>query len=412
MTVLYVYDGHWPLNATRVGKHVDALLRAGHRVHLLSRSMRGLPRREVKGDLSVARMPYLSIPVLNRVVNYPLFLNPAWLWHIWWHAHETRPSCIVVRDLPLAPAALLVGKMLGVPVHYDMAEVYPLGMLSILPHELTPAIRVVRATRAAYAVERLVLRGAATTFVVSEESLARCRELGVAADRVVLVGNTPADAEALRAPWPVPDDMRDVAGQPVAVFVGNLFADRGLDHAIDAMAVVVRELPAATLVVIGEGRDRARLEAQIARLGLGSRVRLLGWRHHSAQPAYLRHSQVGVLPYPSTPHTCITLPNKLFDYMAAGLPVVAADIPPIRRIVRDADVGLLTPPGDHVAFGKALLTLFKDQEMRARYGRNGLDAIAGRYSWKQDERRLVERIERCSPVREPSAASHATARLR
>lgn len=399
MNVLYVYDGHWPRNATRVGKHVDALLRAGHAVRILSRSLAGLPRREAKGRLSVARMPDLASPALNRLVNYPLFLNPAWLWHVWRNAREVRPDCILVRDLPLAPTALMVGRMIGVPVHYDMAEVYPLGMLSILPHELTLAIRVVRATRAAFAVERVVLRGATTTFVVSEESRLRCIGLGVPAERVVLVGNTPANAEALRAPSPTPpEDVRDLAGRPVAIFVGNLFADRGLDLAIDAMATVVKELPTAALVIVGEGRDRARLEAQVARLNLRPQVRFLGWKHHSQQPAYLHHAQVGVLPYPSTPHTCTTLPNKIFDYIAAGLPVVATDIPPMRRIVTESDSGILTPAGDPVAFAGGLLRLFRDEGMRKRLGRNGVAAIAGPYSWKEDEQRFIARIEQFMPT--------------
>jgi glycosyltransferase involved in cell wall biosynthesis len=408
--IVYVYDGHWPRNATRVGKHVDALLGAGHRVRILSRILEGMPRREEKGNLSVARMPFLSQPTLNRILNYPLFLNPAWVWHIWKEARDAKPDCIIVRDLPLGPSALLVGKLLGVPVHYDMAEVYPLGMQSILPHELTLAIRVVRATRAAYAVERMVLRGAATTFVVSEESRLRCHSLGVPPDRVVMVGNTPADADQLGASWPVPEDVKDLAGKPVAIFTGNLFADRGLDLAIEAWPAVVRELPDATLVIFGEGRDRARLEAQVARLGLGERVRFLGWKHHSTQPAYLCHSQIGVLPYPSTPHTCTTLPNKLFDYMAAGLPVVATDIPPIRRIVDECDVGLVTTPGDPAAFAAALLRLFRDAPMRARFGQNGRSAIAGRYSWKEDERRFVEAIERFGPARPAPAVSDQQAR--
>ena len=403
MKVLYVYDGHWPRNATRVGKHIDALLRAGHQVRIVSRSLPGLPRREENGGLEVGRMPHLSSPLLNRLVNYPLFLNPAWLWHVWQHARETRPGCIIVRDLPLAPIALAVGKWFGIPVHYDMAEVYPLGMLSILPHEMTLAIRVVRATRAAFAVERLVLRGVTTTFVVSEESRNRCIGLGVPPDRVVLVGNTPGNADALRSSWPVPDDMKDFAGRPVAIFVGNLFADRGLDLAIDAMAAVAKAMPNAALIIVGEGRDRARLEAQVGRIGLADQVRFLGWKHHSTQPAYLRHARVGVLPDPSTPHTCTTLPNKIFDYIAAGLPVVATDIPPMRRIVTESNSGLLTPPGDAAAFAEALLTLFRDDALRTRLGRNGEMAIAGPYSWREDERRFIRRLEQFTPNRERTA---------
>ena len=408
--VLYVYDGHWPRNATRVGKQVDALLRAGHRVRIVSRGLQGLPQREESGSLAVARMPFLSSPALNRIVNYPIFLNPAWVWHIWRHARESRPDCIIVRDLPLAPAALLVGRMLGVPVHYDMAEVYPLGLLSILPHELTPAIRVVRFTRAAYAVERHVLRRAATIFVVSDESQARCHGLRVPLERVVLVGNTPADAAELGADWPVPDDISDLVGRPIAIFTGNLFGDRGLDLAIDAMAILVKDLPSATLVVFGDGRERQRLEAQAAKLGLGERVRFLGWKHHSTQPAYLRHSQIAVIPFPITPHLCITLPNKLFDYMAAGVPVVATDIPPIRRIVEETDVGLLTPPGDPVALARAILKLFGDTDMRAEFGRNGVAAIAGRYSWEKDERRFVQAVERFVPIHETSGISFGEVR--
>ena len=225
----------------------------------------------------------------------------------------------------------------------------------------------------------------------------------------MLVGNTPADAAELGASWPVPDDMRDLVGRPIAIFTGNLFGDRGLDLAIDAMAIVVKDLPSATLVVFGDGRERQRLEAQAAKLGLGERVRFLGWKHHSTQPAYLRHSQVAVIPFPITPHLCITLPNKLFDYMAAGLPVVATDIPPIRRIVDETDVGLLTPPGDPVALARAILQLFRDAEMRARFGRNGVEVIAGRYSWKEDERRFVQAIGRFEPIHEPSEVSYGEA---
>ncbi len=410
MKVLYVYDGHWPRNATRVGKHVTALLGAGHEVRIVSRSLEGLPRRERQGNLEVGRMPFFSWGALNRIVNYPLFLNPLWVWHIYLHAREQRPDCLIVRDLPLAPSALWVGRWLGVPVHYDMAEVYPLGMLSILPHEMTPAIRVVKATGAAFAVERYVLKRAATTFVVSEESRERCHALGVAPDRVVLVGNTPADAADLGAEWPMPDDVRDLAGKPVAIFAGNIFADRGLNLAIDGWTRVIREMPEATLVIFGEGRDRPRLEALVAAQGLGARVRFLGWRHHSTQPAYLRHSQLGILPYPSTPHTCTTLPNKLFDYMAAGLPVVATDIPPIRRIVDETDVGLLTPPGDAGAFAQAVLRLFREPELRSRYGKHGVAAIAGRYSWKEDERRFLTAVERLGRAQVAAEATYEAAR--
>jgi glycosyltransferase involved in cell wall biosynthesis len=398
MKILYLYDGHWPHNATRVSKQVDSLIAAGHTVRLLSRGSANAPSFEDDGRISVARIPQLRNRVANRLVNYPVFLNPVWLHHIRKNVRQGKVDCIVVRDLPLAPAALLIGAMHGLPVHYDMAEVYPLGLRSMLSHETGLPLRIVRSLRAAEAVERYVIHRATTTFVVSEESRNRCISLGVPEERVVLVGNTPANPDELSSEWAPPQDIADVVGRPIALFVGNLFADRGLRYAIDAMAIVARELPAAMLVIIGDGRERARLEEQVDALGLRKNVRLLGWKHHREHPAYLRHAQVGILPFLATEHICITLANKLFDYMGAGLPVVASDVPPMRRILEESNAGLLVPAADAKSLAGALTRLFNDRALREEMGSNGMRAVAGPYAWRNDAQRFVAAIERAAGV--------------
>jgi glycosyltransferase involved in cell wall biosynthesis len=396
MNVLYVYDGHWPFQATRPIKQSDVLLSAGHHVTMLSRGSPAAPRSERHGNLSVERLPSVRSRLLDRLVNYPVFLNPYWLRHILKHARRSQADCIIVGDLPLAPAAVLAGRREGVPVHYDMAEVYPVAMHSVLPHESSAALKVARASRAADAVERWVLFRVATTFVVSDESRDRCLRLGVPPERVVLVGNTPANAEALRAEWPVPADIADLvsASGRMVIFIGNVYADRGLAYAIEAMAHVVREIPNAVLVIVGEGRERPNLEAQVARAGLGAHVRFLGWKHHSEHPAYLRHAHIGLLPFMDTQHIRITLANKLFDYMGAGVPIVASDVPSMRRVIEETGTGVLAPAGDGATLAKALIQLFQRDDLRAAMGAKGLAAIAGPYDWGKDADRFLEAIER------------------
>lgn len=398
MKVLYVYDGHWPHNATRVSKQVQALLGAGHDVTILSRGSAGRPCDEGDGRLTVTRLPFFRWRAANRLVSYPVFMNPVWLRRIHRSAVRMKADCIVVRDLPLAPAALMVGARLGVPVHYDMAEVYPVALHSMLPHESGLALRVVRATGAAGAIERWVVHRATSTFVVSEESRARCVKLGVPPSRVVLVGNTPANPEALRKQWPAPTDILDLGARPIALFVGNIFADRGLRHAIDAMAIVARTIPDAMLVIIGDGRERGRLEEQVANQSLQANVRFLGWKHHDTHPAYLRHAQIGLLPFLATEHICITLANKLFDYMGAALPVVASDVPPMRRVMEETGSGFVSPAGDSGAMATLLVRLFQSAELRERLGANGQKAIAGQYAWHNDARRFVDAIQRGATV--------------
>ena len=397
MRVLYVYDGDWPRNATRPTKQMRTLARRGHRVHLLCGHAARQPRRQDLGWVTVERLPSFGHAGLYRVLGFHIFFNPVWLWAIWAAARRCRAEGIVVRDLPLAPAALAVGSLLGLPVHYDMADVYPVMMRANVADHPGLLSRLARNAWVAEKLERFVVRRVATVFVVSEESRQRCVGLGVAERRVVVVGNTPENLADLQREQPRPDDIADLAGRPVVLFVGNLIADRGLAEAVDAMPLVCREIPGAVLVIVGGGREEANLRARVARAGLGECVRMLGWKPHAEHAPYYSHASVGVLPFHPTEHICITLANKLFDYMGAGLPVVASDVPPMRRVLSETGAGVVVPARDIRALAEGLTRVLCDPRLRARLGEAGRRAASTRYSWAQDRRRFLGAIEAAGP---------------
>jgi glycosyltransferase involved in cell wall biosynthesis len=97
----------------------------------------------------------------------------------------------------------------------------------------------------------------------------------------------------------------------------------------------------------------------------------------------------------ATEHICITLSNKQFDYMAAGLPLIASDVPPMRRIVDETSSGVLVPPGDSAALGQAIVDLLQDTDRCKELGNCGKRAVATRYHWPVDGRRFVRAIESC-----------------
>lgn len=397
MTVLYIYQGDWPRNATRVAKETRSLALAGHRVCLLAANPSQSPRTEHNDWMEIRRLPGPRSPWLRRLVNVALFVNPVWLWCAWRAARAVGADCLVVRDLPLAPTAVLVARALGIPVHYDMADVYPVWLRASRADHPSVFSRMVRSPTIAAWVERRVVRRVATVFVVAEESRARCVGLGVPPARVVLVGNTPANIDELVGEHTVPSDLAQLGTRPVVLFVGNLLADRGLDRAITAMQAVARRVPDAALVLIGDGRDRPRLVQLTRALGLEDHVVFLGWKPHSEHAAYYKHARVGILPFLATEHICITLANKLFDYMGAGLPVIASDVPPMRRIFDEAGGGVLVPPGDSGALAQAICTLLGDEGRRATLGTEGRRAVATRYRWSVDAERLVQAIEAARP---------------
>ncbi|HET7189744.1 MAG TPA: glycosyltransferase family 4 protein [Gemmatimonadaceae bacterium] len=397
MRVLYVYQGDWPRNATRVLKQTRALAEAGHVVRLLSGNPRGEPRHGVESWMDVERVPRLGPPALSRYLGFPVFVNPFWLAWIHRAARRFKAECLIVRDLPLAPAALAVGRVLGLPVHYEMADVYPVAMRANRADHPGLISRFTRNPRAAEWLDRAVIRRAASIFVVSEESRQRCLALGAADEATVIVGNTPASLPSLDGEAPIPADLADWAGRPLILFVGNLLADRGLPEAIDAMAEVRRAVADVGLVIIGDGREHAALAARIDARDLRDHVRLLGWKPPADHAAYYRHARIGILPFLSTEHINITLANKLFDYMGAALPIVATDVAPMRRVLAETGAGVLVAPGDAHALAAALVALLRDPERCRALGARGRAAVSGQYAWARDRERLLAAVTRTTP---------------
>ena len=393
-TILYVYDGDWPYRATRVGKQTRSLARAGHRVVLISRNDLAQARIEETSWMTVRRLPSVHRHWLNRLINFPFFFNPIWYSAILQSARETRADYILVRDLPLAPTAVAVGARLGFPVVYDMAEVYPeflqdrfdFGRASLSDY-------VVKNPSAARLIERFVLPRVSKVIVVSEESRQRCLRLGVESSRLVLVGNTPDDVETISAPA---HDAISRQLDPEAfalLFVGILMWDRGVAEAVRAMPAILKAFPKTMLVIVGDGDERVRIEAVIADCGVAKNVDLLGYREHSSLPALYAAADIGLLPFLPGRHVRITLANKLFDYMAAGLPIVAADLAPMRRILAETEAGELFTPGDPQSLAASVIDLLGHPERRKRLGENGRRAARQKYHWGEDERRLVQIFE-------------------
>jgi glycosyltransferase involved in cell wall biosynthesis len=339
--------------------------------------------------MTVRRLPYVGAASLNRVINFPFPANPVWFYSILRAAAECRADCILVRDLPLALTALAVGRRLGVPVVYDMAEVYPeflrdrveFGRASLLD-------RLVKSPRAATLVERAVLRRAAV-IVVSEESRDRCLRMGVAPDRLVHVGNTPADVDAIDAVRRDPARDDPAFDDFVLLFVGILMWDRGVADVVRALPAIRAAFPKTRLVVAGDGDERVPIERLIGELRLEPCVDLLGWKDHASLPELYAKSDVGLLPFLAGRHVKITLANKLFDYMAAGLPIVASDLPPMRRVIDETNAGVLFTPGDPAALAEATIGLLRDGATRRRLAQNGRRAAAQKYNWREDEKRFL-----------------------
>lgn len=162
---------------------------------------------------------------------------------------------------------------------------------------------------------------------------------------------------------------------PKILFVGRLEPRKGFRHAVAALSALSAEMPEAVLVAAGEGPDARAVRDAPA--GVRERVLLLGAVPYADLPGY--HAACDVFLAPNTGGESFGI--VLAEAMAAGLPVVASDIPGFREVVRDGTEGLLVPPGNPSAIAGALRTVLADDALRERLGEAGRRR-AGRYRWE------------------------------
>jgi len=158
------------------------------------------------------------------------------------------------------------------------------------------------------------------------------------------------------------------------LFVNRLDPRKGFPVMVDAFGAIVGEEPEAQLIVAGDGAERDAIErlAPPAR----NRVTMLGSVPHAELPPYHAASEVFCAPAVGRESFGIVL----VEAMAAGLPVVASDIPGYREVVRDGVEGLLVPPRDPEDLADAVLTLLREPERASALGEAGRER-ARRYSW-------------------------------
>ena len=165
------------------------------------------------------------------------------------------------------------------------------------------------------------------------------------------------------APLPAEATVVELPGErPHVVFVGRLTAAKNVGVAIEA----VRELAAGTLVVVGDGEERDRLER-----GAGDRVRFVGARPRIEALGYLAAADVAVLPsaWENFPHAAV-------EALALGTPVVATRVGGVPEIVIDGENGLLVEPNDAPGLAAALRRVLADDPFRARLAAAAAPSVA------------------------------------
>jgi glycosyltransferase involved in cell wall biosynthesis len=162
--------------------------------------------------------------------------------------------------------------------------------------------------------------------------------------------------------------------------VGSLRPWHGIDTIARAWELMGSEAP--PLLVIGDGPSRGLLEMTGARL--------TGAVPPGHVPELLSEAEIGLAPYGRDAPRYFS-PIKLFEYLAAGLATVVADLPAVTNVVDDGCAAII-PAGDADALAAAVARLGADPRERRRLGDNGRRLVADRHTWRHRARSILEHV--------------------
>lgn len=308
--------------------------------------LRVLPKPSGGGPLFFARV--------HRLFRREALRVPARVYH--------------ASDLYVLPALYAAARRYGARLAYDARELYPhVGATAGRPW-----------ARLFWSLlEGVYIRRADAVFTVNE-SIARrlASTCGIAPPTVLY--NTPPVQQVSRTRW-----LHEQTGLPpetvLVLYQGYLKKGRGCERLLEAMPKV----KGAALVFLGEGPLQPRLEARARQLGLERRVKFLPM----VPPNELLHAtasaDIGACLIEGIMLSLhLALPNKLFEYLMAGLPVLASDLPEIRRVVAGHDVGRLVDWRDPEALVRALQEMVEHPEARARWASHAPRALET-FQWEK-----------------------------
>jgi len=293
-------------------------------------------------------------------------------------------------DVYLAPepeswfAALVVKLLHGGRVVLDMHEHIPSEFAKFFPRPLRSLVQNVTVR-----VMRVMARYT-SLIILTRESFEEPWK-GLAVPRITVINTNrlqpmcPALPETLRAQF---------AGCPVIIHQGIFGETRGSYQLLDAVKRLVSEFPTLRCIVLGEyiygSLDAYR--ARIHELGLDGNMVLLPPVPFEEVPAYISLAQVGLILFqPGQLNHTLAMPHKLFDYMREARPVVAPDFAvEVRRIVKEADCGILVDVTQPEAIASAVARLLKNPAEAGEMGRSGRRLIEEKYNWQREEKVLLD----------------------
>ena len=397
-------------SAARASELTARWSRAGHDVTVLTgfphyptgrlrEEDRGkLLRQEIHDGVNVIRSWVYATAnegFAKRVAGYLSFAASAAS-----YGHFSAPKCdVVIGSSPhffCALAAHVIAKFRGVPFVFEVRDLWPRSIVEVgAMRGDHPAIRALEA------LEMYLYRQAARIITVTHSTREGLIARGIDGGKIGVVTNG-VDVDRF-VPGPRSNTIRVRHGLGDA-FVVSYIGTIGMAHGLKTLLDVAAELPAVKFLIVGEGAERAALQAEAGRRGITNAI-FTGERPREEVPDYIRASDASLVLLKRTPLFKTVIPSKLFEVWGCARPVVLGVEGETQSIVENARGGICVTPESVEEIVDAIRTLEADRELCAKLGENGRDVAVSRYSRDALAMRYVDELSIAAGVEPLGAAA-------
>lgn len=344
---------------------------------LKTREVNAEPRAFPKASVSLRRPGFIKIPGLSRLSAAATHYQ-----EIKRTIKEKNIQAIVLYSVPTnGLAAINLARKNNIPVIFRSIDI----LNRLVPY---PALRPM--TRF---LEKKVYASADMILTLTPKLSDYVNNLGADPERVRLLPmpvdtdlfHPSADTGGLRKKW-------GLGKAPVIVFIGTLFDFSGLDALINQFPRLLKEIPEAKLLIVGDGPQRPKLEKIITELGLAKQVIITGFQPYATMPQYINLAALCINSFLITDATRDIFPGKIVQYLACGKAVVATPLPGMMAVTPGEEQGVVYA-GSAGEMVKEIISLLKSPERRQKLGQAGLSYVTGVHKRDKIVYQLEARLE-------------------
>jgi len=379
MKILMVLDREFPPDI-RVENEIEALSGNGHEIHLACYTRQNRPQFEKKDKLIIHRKN-ISTFLYKSSVAALIFPFYFLFWKNFLKKILTKEKfdAIHIHDLPLVDVGIKMKKQFLVSITADLHENWP-AYLRIARHTKTLPGRILSPNKLWVKYEKRVLLESDQIIVVADEAKTRLISKGIDAAKIKIVSNT-LNIKRFTLP-----EKKKENSETILFYAGGIQYHRGLHTVIKALAKT--ENKNLKFWILGEGVEKKNLIKLTANLNLANSVKFFGWKPFNEMIELLSQADFALIPHIKSDHTDTTIPHKLFQYMFAGVPVIATNCIPIKRVIDETQSGVYYTSDEN----KELAVIFdsisaKDQII---WGENGKKWVIKKYNWENEAKSLKQ----------------------